>query len=725
MSLLSSSASLRFSSFRLVLMVIGLAMVAFTGVSINPRLASAQVQIAQADSAEAPSQDAAADAKAPFSQLVVKPIGLPFKPIKFPGSINAETKNVTISNKGTTALKVTVNPPSGLQAADFSVSPAGLFTVTNSTPLTIQVTYRPVMDGKSKATILIGSDATKGHPQQTIQLSGVAKGPIPPTPTATNTPFATATPTATGSAHATPTGSVHATPTGSVHATPTGSPGATSTATMVGTATATSSSKATATATPAGTPTATMAGTATATMVGSATATSTATGSATGTPTASPTATAQPAGMTDKTSANAPGVIITGNTVVAYVPFGNNASNVHGVGQVTIEPSSASAAPVIATDRVNSCTPAKTGTVVCSGQAGDIDLIVNGAVTMIPAGTVTNQYAGGDCAGCGAEVDDMLGSKGTGIISTGNGFTTLDLSAANPAPSAFFGAPYQSGTPSGNEPVGVNFGYDPVNHRILNANYQVTNLSTFASSPPDFQIFDITNPASPVGYDLSNAATFFASSATCGSGTPSTQLPETSAIDTSTQIAYVTFHTPSACFGSPPNDIALFDLTQASFNAGTHLWSTTGEAIQALTGIGLNGIDPISIQSSNHLAIVSGGSTAFGALALPATSGTGNPAIVDWVGANMPNDPNGAAWVGWPTPDGLATYVSPTSSKPMGVMMNVGAGSGPTFLAIVDLQALLNTATTKRDPVNTHHVDSSVDGQALITNGIVKFVRIQ
>jgi hypothetical protein len=469
-----------------------------------------------------------------------------------------------------------------------------------------------------------------------------------------------------------------------------------------------------------------MVGTATATLVG--TGTPTATGSATGTPTATATPASQPSGSTDKTSANAPGVIISGTTtVVAYVPFGNDATNTHGVAQVTIEPSSASAAPVLATDRVNSCTPANSGEVVCSGQAGDFNLITGaGTVTSIPAGNVTNNYAGGDCQGCGAEVDNGLGTKGLGIMSTGNGFTTLDLSATSPVPSAFFGAPYQqAGAPTGNEPVGVNFGYDPINHKILNANYQVTNTTTFTSSPPDFQIFDISTPTTPVGYDLSNAATFFASSAACGSNTPSTQLPETSAIDTGTQIAYVTFHTPSACFNSPPNDIALFDLKQATFASSTHSWSTTGEAIQTLTGIGLNGIDPISIQSSNHVAIVSGGSNAFGALALPATSGTGTPAIPDWVGANMPNDPSGAAWVGWPVPDGLATYISPASSKPMGLMMNVGSGTGPTFLAIVDLQALLNTTTTKRDPVNTHHVDSTVDGQALITNGIVKFVRVQ
>ena len=687
----------RFASSSRLLMMLGLILATFVGASINPPSALSQIQIAQADSESVSSQEAdAAAAKAPFSQLVVKPQALAFKLIKFPGSKTFEQGSFTISDKGSVALMVTVNAPTGAGAADFSVSPTGLFTVTSSTPKTIVVTYRPVMDGKSKATVSVTSNATRARPATNVQLSGVAKGPIPtPTPTIAPTPTVAPTPTPVGTATATMVG--------------------TATATMVGTATPTM----------VGTATATMIGTATATMVGTATAT--ATGTAQGTPTATATPAAQASGTTDKTSANAPGVIISGNTtVVAYVPFGsdNATGQTHGTAQVVVEPSSTTAGAFIATDRVNSCTPAKTGTVVCSGQGGDIDLITGaGAVTLIPAASITNEYAGGDCQGCGAEVDDTLGTQGLGIISTGNGFTTIDLSKANPAPSAFFGFPFQqAGAPSGNEPVGVNFGYDLAHHLILNANYEVTNTTTFTSTPPDFQIFDITNPSSPIAYDLSNAATFFASSAPCGSGTPSTMLPETSAIDEVSQIAYVTFHTPSACFSAPANDIALFDMKQATFTASSNSWSTAGEAIQSLTGIGLNGIDPISIQSTNHVAIVAGGSSGFGALSLPATSGTGTPVIPDWVGANMPNDPNGNAWVGWPQPDGLATYISPSTNKPMGLWMNVGSGTGPTFLAIVDLQALL---AQPRASTNSHAVNGPNDGPALVTSGVVRFVRVQ
>jgi hypothetical protein len=225
---------------------------------------------------------------------------------------------------------------------------------------------------------------------------------------------------------------------------------------------------------------------------------------------------------------------------------------------------------------------------------------------------------------------------------------------------------------------------------------------------------------------VNDQAFFLQPSHTCtGTSTvPSDGLPETAAIDTSTNIVYVTFHTPSACFNNPPNDIALFDMNQSAFNLGvsdtTHTWDSSGKNIQTLTGISnLNGIDPISVESTNHLALVSGGSPPFGVLQLPSTSGSGVPAISDWVVASMPNDPNGATWNGWPNPNGLATYVSPNTLKPMGVMMNSGTGAGPTFLAIVDLNALL---AATRDLSNSHRIDGTIN---LVTAGIVRFVKVQ
>src|SRR5579862_9504233 len=126
--------------------------------------------------------------------------------------------------------------------------------------------------------------------------------------------------------------------------------------------------------TPGGSATAT----ATATATSRATATATATSRATATATASPSATATPGTQaTNKNSSNAPGVIINGKTVTAYIPQGSDDNSTTGIEQVVIEAAASPlASPVaIASDRVNSCTPAKTGEVVCSGQGGTVDLI--------------------------------------------------------------------------------------------------------------------------------------------------------------------------------------------------------------------------------------------------------------------------------------------------------------------------------------------------------------
>ena len=113
------------------------------------------------------------------------------------------------------------------------------------------------------------------------------------------------------------------------------------------------------------------------------------TASATATATATPTAAPTPAPVsTDKNSANAPGVIISGTTVTVTVPLGSDDNDTHGAMQVVVE---AAASPLpspslIATDRVNSCTPSSSREVVCSGQGGSADLIPagGGAPTILP-----------------------------------------------------------------------------------------------------------------------------------------------------------------------------------------------------------------------------------------------------------------------------------------------------------------------------------------------------
>ncbi len=592
-------------------------------------------------------------------------------------------------------------------------------TVTATATPTSTPTGMPTgMGGTPTATATTTATATA-----TTTSTSTPTATATATPTATATATATLTPTATATSTSTPTATATATPTATATATVTLTPTATTTATSTATRTATAT--ATATATPTATATATVTLTPTATTTATSTTTTTPTATNSATPTA--TATAQGSGAISKNSANAPGIIITGKTVTAYVPYGSISNATTTAAQVVIE-NGASPLPspaLIATDRVLSCTPAESGETVCAGQGGTVDLIpADGSPVQIvtPSTPFTvNEYAGGDCVNCGALVDDMLG---LGIIANGNGYLSLNLAdgSFNPIISTTNNA-------GENEPVGVDFGYDVVHHKILSANYDVNVAMNFASSPPHFQVIDISTPATPVLYDLANDQAFFVSSSrTCATDSNgpvfNDVLPEVTAIDTSTDIAYVTFHTPSSCFNNPPNDIALFDMSQATFTLGSgstnNSWDTAGKNIQSLADLGVNGIDPISVEPNNHVAMVAGGSTAFGALQLPSTSGSGTPAIVDYVGANMPNDPTGVAWTGWSQPSGLATYVSPNTYRPYGVMLNSPAGGKPTFLAIVDIEALLAAPRDNGMNGSVHMV--AADGINLVTEGIVRFV---
>ena len=75
---------------------------------------------------------------------------------------------------------------------------------------------------------------------------------------------------------------------------------------------------------------------------------------------------------------------------------------------------------------------------------------------------------------------------------------------------------------------------------------------------------------------------------------------------------------------------------------------------------------------------------------MPATSGTGTPAAVDWVSFIVPNLPNEAAWSEGFDPHTVTAYVSPNSKKAFGVLEN----GDFSFVAVVDLQGLLSAPRT-------------------------------
>jgi hypothetical protein len=616
------------------------------------------------------------DAVSSFSRLTIKPLRVTFKTLNFNRTAPvSEVGKFVIENtgRGTSSLVANIGAVSGTGASSFRFSPA---LPTTTGPLmpgaqaTVVITFQPLADGRAGATILVttSSSGVRGATSRTVHLVGVARGPIP---TPTMTPIPTATPTAP-------------------MMTPTPTP------TNVGSST------------PTPTPTPTI------------------------TPTLTPTATPTPSGAVAKNSANAPGVIINGQSVTVTVPLGSDDNSTEFAYQVPVEgPPTATPLPTpdqLSTDRVNSCTPAQSGEIICSGQDGTVDLIPPTGQT--PPPTILQlsasqlpaiNYMTGDCIGCGMLVDDAMN---LGIWATSLGFIPVDLIHGA------FGTPIAVNGTNSTEVPGIDFGYDKANHRILSANYQLIGGAVDNPSPPEFQIIDISNPASPLIYEFAEAPGFFNNNGrTCATNTFNDTLPETTALDTSTNIAYVTFHTPPGCFNAPPDDIAMFDLSRVIFNNTTHTWDIPVGAslIQSISGTGINGIDPISVDASSHLALVSSSDNNFGVLALPTASGVGaNLAISDWVNALMPNSPDETPWAGWHQPGGLTTYVSPNTGKVMGVLMNNPSASGvyygSTYLALIDMQGLLNPALRDPSPGNGHKVNNTVD---LVGSGLVTFVQIR
>lgn len=141
-------------------------------------------------------------------------------------------------------------------------------------------------------------------------------------------------------------------------------------------------------------------------------------------------------------------------------------------------------------------------------------------------------------------------------------------------------------------------------------------------------------------------------------------------------------------------NIFIADLTQATFTPGTPgAWSAPGQVVDIPDFDGFSaGTCGIAVAPGTHLGIVTGefGGALEGVIQLPATSGSGTPAFVDWVAFTMPNDPSGAMWQEGFDPHTVTAYVSPNSKKAFGVMANETF----TFLAVADLQGLLSAPRT-------------------------------
>src|SRR5207253_2230979 len=94
--------------------------------------------------------------------------------------------------------------------------------------------------------------------------------------------------------------------------------------------------------------------------------------------------------------------------------------------------------------------------------------------------------------------------------------------------------------------------------------------------------------------------------------------------------------------GSDPSDIFIADLTQATSATGSPAgtWSAPSQ-VQTLTESSLSaGSNGIAVAQGTHIGIVTGefGGYEITAILLPATSGSGTPAISDWVTCGITED---------------------------------------------------------------------------------------
>jgi uncharacterized repeat protein (TIGR01451 family) len=360
-------------------------------------------------------------------------------------------------------------------------------------------------------------------------------------------------------------------------------------------------------------------------------------------------------------------------TVSSYVPNGAWSRGVSGIRFVPVEGEGRTAA-IPTPGAVNSCSSnSVTSQTVCTANSTDVYLLSNQTLntTLKSGSTSFTGFSGGSCQNCGVAINPVTNQAVIAMgLSGGAGIQFLDLNTNTFAPPV----------PTSNGKVSEDISVDPGRGLVL--------------SPSEDAIYGL--------YKTDNTGTHYLSNPISGGGEF-----DSSAEDCTTGIALA----PTEFTGN----IFIADLTQATFNTGTTPPSWTAPAkIQNFPEFGnlAAGSSGIAIAPGSHLGIVTGefGGNAFGVIQLPATSGTGTPTISDYVLAFLPAEPTGAGFSFGFDPHTVSAYVSPSSGKAFGLV----ADGGPTFLAAIDLQALM---TAHRS--GPHTVDPAID---LVATGIVRYI---
>jgi len=350
-------------------------------------------------------------------------------------------------------------------------------------------------------------------------------------------------------------------------------------------------------------------------------------------------------------------VLVSGSNVTSYVPKANWGSSATGVSVLNVEGSSITPTLIPTTNAVNSCASnSATAQTICTANNTDVYLLSGTTLTktLTSGGSGTISFSGGSCTNCGVAMDGVHNKAVIGLsLDSAPGFQYLDLGTSTFEP-AF------------TSPAGI-ISEDPLIDPI-------SNLLLSASENNNYEIINVATTTSPAFFE--------------NSGIPSGGELDSSGEDCSTEIALA-----PAEFSAPSN-VFIADLKQATLTTGSPAGTwTAASQVQTLSESSLSaGANGIAVAQGTHTGIVSGefGGDAITAIALPTTSGSGTPAINDWVTCSI-----GSGFSNGFDPHTVTAYQSPNSSKHAIALL---ANGGASEVAVVDLTLMLNTTTVPRTP---------------------------
>jgi hypothetical protein len=314
---------------------------------------------------------------------------------------------------------------------------------------------------------------------------------------------------------------------------------------------------------------------------------------------------------------------------------------------------------------VNSCAAnSTTGEVVCTENGTTVDLISGTTLTQLTSGSDTEVgFTGGYCYNCGVGINS---ANNTAVIAGGfsgkSGYGVQILNLSNNTFNAPFPMSYYV-----SEDISIDSGRNLILSPGEDGNYDLLQIGA-ANSLTEF-----SNNISSGGYDLDSAA----EDCTTGIALSANEFYDT---------------------------VFITDLTQAVFTPGAPgSWTAPGQYVNLNDGGYAAGVSGVSeAPGTNHLGVITGefGGSAYSAIQLPATSGSGTPTLADWAYVSaMPNTPDGNGFSAGYDPHTVTAYTSPNTGKSYAVFADYADGA-PDYLGVVDLACVLAQPRSSAHIVN-------------------------